>query len=50
MQSENTNGVDIDSIDIDLLLRRLETDYPSGYNYKVLREAAAIIRFYREEA
>ena len=50
MQSENINGVDIDSIDIDLLLRRLETDYPSGYNYKVLREAAAVIRFYREEA
>jgi len=50
MQSENTNGVDIGSIDIDLLLRRLETDYPSGYNYKVLREAAAVIRFYREEA
>jgi len=50
MQSENTNSVDIDSIDIDLLLRRLETDYPSGYNYKVLREAAAVIRFYREEA
>lgn len=50
MQSDSTNSVDIGSIDIDLLLRRLETDYPSGYNYKVLREAAAIIRFYREEA
>lgn len=43
------DNVNIDNIDIDLLLRRLETDYPSGYNYKVLREAAAIIRFYRED-
>lgn len=40
---------EVDNIDIDLLLRRLENDYPAGYNYRVLREAAAIIRFYREE-
>lgn len=43
------NLPDVSTIDIDLLLRRLETDYPSRYNYKVLREAAALIRFYREE-
>lgn len=40
---------DVSEIDIELLLRRLETDYPAGYNYKVLRDAAAVIRFYREE-
>lgn len=39
---------DVSEIDIELLLLRLENDYPSGYNYKVLREAAALIRFYRE--
>lgn len=39
----------VSEIDIELLLRRLETDYPAGYNYKVLRDAAAVIRFYREE-
>lgn len=38
-----------EDIDIDLLLRRLESDYPTQYNYKVLREAAAVIRFYREQ-
>lgn len=43
-----SDKIDVNEIDIDLLLRRLETDYPAGYNYKVLREAAAIIRFYRE--
>jgi hypothetical protein len=36
-------------IDIQLLLRRLETDYPTQYNYKVLREAAEVIRFYLEQ-
>lgn len=41
--------MDVDNIDIDLLLRRLESDYPQGYNYKVLREAASVIRFYRDE-
>jgi hypothetical protein len=40
----------LDEIDIDLLLRRLESDYPTQYNYKILREAAAVIRFYREES
>jgi hypothetical protein len=33
-----------EQISLDLLLKRLETDYPSGYNYKVLREAARVIR------
>jgi hypothetical protein len=41
--------MDLSKIDIDLLLLRLENDNPRGYNYKVLREAAALIRFYREE-
>lgn len=41
---------DVSSIDIDLLLLRLENDYPMNYNYKVLREAAAVIRFYREDS
>lgn len=40
----------VHEIDIDLLLRRLENDYPQGYNYKVLREAAALIRFYRDDS
>lgn len=40
----------IEDIDIDLLLRRLENDYPQGYNYKVLREAATVIRFYRDDS
>lgn len=42
-------SMDVSDIDIELLLRRLENDNPRGYNYKVLREAAALIRFYREE-
>lgn len=41
---------DVSNIDIDLLLLRLENDYPMNYNYKVLREAAAVIRFYREDS
>ena len=43
------NESDISNIDIETLLRRLENDYPAGYNYKVLRDAAAVIRFYRED-
>lgn len=35
--------------DIELLLRRLENDYPQGYNYRVLREAASVIRELNEE-
>ena len=35
--------------DIDLLLRRLENDYPAGYNYKVLRQAAKYIRELNDE-
>jgi hypothetical protein len=30
-------------VDVDLLLRRLNNDYPQGYNFKVLREAACVI-------
>lgn len=44
------NLPDVSEIDIDLLLRRLTTDYPQGYNYKVLRQAAAVIKFYREDS
>jgi len=40
----------LSEIDIDELLRHLENDYPQGYNYKVLREAAELIRFYREDS
>lgn len=41
--------VKFDEVDIDLLLMRLESDYPAGYNYKVLRQAAAVIRFFMED-
>ena len=40
---------EVDNIDIELLLRRLENDYPAGYNYRVLHEAAQLIRHYQEE-
>jgi|694.fasta_scaffold52171_7 hypothetical protein len=33
-----------EKIDITLLLKRLETDYPLNYNVNVLREAARVIR------
>ena len=36
--------MDAEKISLELLLKRLETDYPAGYNYKVLREAARVIR------
>lgn len=42
--------VKFDEVDIDLLLMRLESDYPAGYNYKVLRQAAAVIRFLMEDS
>lgn len=45
--SDNNNN--IDNIDIDLLLMRLETNYPAGYDFNVLRDAAKVIRFYMEE-
>lgn len=47
--SQNSD-FDVSDIDIELLLLRLENDYPMNYNYKVLRQAAAIIRFYREDS
>lgn len=42
--------MNLDKTNIDELLRHLENDYPQGYNYKVLREAAELIRFYREDS
>lgn len=43
-----TDLPDVSTIDIDLLMLRLTNDYPQGYNYKILREAAALIEFYRD--
>jgi hypothetical protein len=41
--------MDLSDIDIDYILFRLENDYPSGYDYKILRAAASLIKFYRED-
>lgn len=45
MATDNPNNpVRITPQQVAILLRRLENDYPAGYDYKVLREAAAVIR------
>jgi hypothetical protein len=42
--------MNLDKIDVDELLLHLDTDYPQGYNYKILRQAADLIRFYRGDS
>lgn len=37
------------NINIESILVRLENDYPAGYDYKVLRRAAEIIRELQKE-
>ena len=39
----------ISTTDIDYVLFRLENDYPAGYDYKVLRLAAEVIRELQKE-
>lgn len=40
---------DSTSHSLEYILFRLESDYPSGYDYKILRQAAAIIREMMED-
>lgn len=36
--------------ELELLLLRLENDYPAGYDFRVLRQAASVIREYMESS
>jgi hypothetical protein len=42
--------MNLHDMDVDELLLHLDTDYPQGYNYKILRQAADLIRFYRGDS